>query len=98
MAICALQLRARDADDDEAHDEAHARELDEAFALFSGSAEAPAITLAHLRRVAAVLKEDGLDEALLRDMIAEANGGAGVAHGVKKDEFDRVMRRAGVWR
>jgi len=37
-------------------------------------------------------------EELLRDMILEANGGAGVGRGVKKDEFDGVMRRAGVWR
>ncbi|KAL2263645.1 hypothetical protein VTK26DRAFT_5807 [Humicola hyalothermophila] len=37
-------------------------------------------------------------EELLRDMILEANGGAGVGRGVRKDEFDAVMRRAGVWR
>lgn len=37
-------------------------------------------------------------EELLRDMILEANGGAGVGRGVRKDEFDGVMRRAGVWR
>lgn len=44
-----------------------------------------------------MLKED-VDEELLKDMILEANGGAGVARGVKMDEFDGVMRRAGVWR
>lgn len=70
--------------------------MDEAFRLFTNSQEGP-ITLAHLRRVAAVLKED-VDEELLKDMILEANGGAGVARGVKMDEFDGVMRRAGVWR
>lgn len=47
--------------------------------------------------MAAVLKED-VDEDLLKDMILEANGGAGVVRGVKIDEFDEVMRRAGVWR
>lgn len=43
------------------------------------------------------MKED-VDEDLLKDMILEANGGAGVVRGVKIDEFDEVMRRAGVWR
>ncbi|KAK4103913.1 hypothetical protein N658DRAFT_465635 [Parathielavia hyrcaniae] len=37
-------------------------------------------------------------EEVLRDMILEANGGAGVGKGVRKEEFDGVMRRAGVWR
>jgi hydroxyacylglutathione hydrolase len=44
-----------------------------------------------------VLKED-VDEELLKDMILEANGGVGVARGVGMDEFDSVMRSAGVWR
>ncbi|KAK3499278.1 uncharacterized protein B0T23DRAFT_434330 [Neurospora hispaniola] len=57
----------------------------------------PVITLAHLKRVAAVLKEN-VSEELLRDMILEANGGAGVGKGVRREEFDGVMRRAGVWR
>lgn len=103
VAICALKLHARDATSD-----AHLREVDEAFALFLGGSaqmihnkagepvETP-ITMAHLRRVAAVLKEEVSDD-LLRDMILEANGGAGVGRGVKKDEFESVMRRAGVWR
>lgn len=43
------------------------------------------------------LKED-VNEDLLRDMILEANGGAGVGKGVEKDEFENVLRRAGVWR
>lgn len=86
--------------------------MDEAFGLFVGSegggggggggAEGPqAITVTHLKRVAALLKqgeEEGVTEELLRDMILEANGGAGVGKGVRKDEFDEVMRRAGVWR
>lgn len=93
VAICALKLHARDQTSD-----AHAHEVDEAFALFTGSAgEGGVITVAHLKRVAAVLKEE-VDDALLRDMILEANGGAGVGKGVRKSEFDHVMRRAGVWR
>lgn len=89
FAICALKFHSQD-------DGAHDAELDEAFRLFTNNQEGP-ITLAHLRRVAAVLKED-VDEELLKDMILEANGGAGVVRGVKMDEFDEVMRRAGVWR
>lgn len=105
VAICALKLHARDQTS-----EAHLREVDEAFALFTTGvspatgAAAPShipspesITMAHLRRVAATLKEDVPDE-VLRDMILEANGGAGVAKGVEKDEFEAVLRRAGVWR
>lgn len=103
VAICALKLQARDQTS-----EAHLREVDEAFALFTGSTldedhsydddRHPAITLTDLKRVAAVLKQEDVSDELLRDMILEANGGAGVGRGVKKDEFDAVMRRAGVWR
>ncbi|KAK4238878.1 hypothetical protein C8A03DRAFT_33066 [Achaetomium macrosporum] len=108
VGICALQLHARRQD---ASDEAHQAELDEAYALFAGTPDAPAITLAHLKRVAALLRldaagrEDGgskdgevVTEEVLRDMILEANGGAGVGKGVRKEEFDGVMKRAGVWR
>ncbi|PTB41955.1 hypothetical protein M441DRAFT_67495 [Trichoderma asperellum CBS 433.97] len=92
FAICALKFHAREDDTDDAHRE----ELIEAFQLFTNGHDGP-ITLAHLRRVAAVLKED-VDEELLKDMILEANGGVGVARGVELDEFDSVMRNAGVWR
>ncbi|KAK7427946.1 Cytoplasmic glyoxalase II [Neonectria magnoliae] len=91
FAICALKFHTREHDSD-----AHRTELDEAFRLFTNGQDGP-ITLAHLRRVAAVLKED-VDEELLKDMILEANGGAGVARGVGADEFDGVMKSAGVWR
>lgn len=95
MAICALKLRSRE-DPDEA---AHEAEVDEAFGLFTGGQEgAPAITITHLKRVAALLREDDISEELLRDMILEANNGAGVGRGVRKEEFDGVMKRAGVWR
>jgi len=39
-----------------------------------------------------------VSDDLLRDMILEANGGAGVGKGVERDEFEGIMRRAGVWR
>ncbi|KAI1636426.1 EF-hand [Biscogniauxia mediterranea] len=55
------------------------------------------LTLGHLKRVAMTLKQD-VDEDLLRDMILEANGGAGVGRGVSRAEFEDVMRRAGVWK
>ena len=42
-----------------------------------------------------MLKED-VDEELLKDMILEANGGVGVARGVGVEEFDGVMKGAGV--
>ncbi|KAL8358262.1 hypothetical protein RB598_002840 [Gaeumannomyces tritici] len=64
----------------------------------SSSSDQPVITVAHLRRVAAMLQEEDVGDALLRDMILEANGGAGVARGVTRDQFEDVMRRAGVWR
>lgn len=91
FAICALKFHAQDRDG-----AAHDAEVDEAFKLFTNNQGGP-ITLANLRRVAAVLKEE-VDEEVLKDMILEANGGAGVVRGVKVDEFDDVMRRAGVWR
>ncbi|UPK93390.1 hypothetical protein LCI18_004325 [Fusarium solani-melongenae] len=91
FAICALKFHTREHNSD-----AHRAEVEEAFRLFTNGQDGP-ITLAHLRRVAAVLKED-VDEELLKDMILEANGGVGVARGVGVDEFDGVMKSAGVWR
>ncbi|KAM5342608.1 hypothetical protein ACJ41O_013574 [Fusarium nematophilum] len=91
FAICALKFHTREHDSD-----AHRAEVEEAFRLFTNGQDGP-ITLAHLRRVAAVLKED-VDEEVLKDMILEANGGVGVARGVGVEEFDGVMKSAGVWR
>lgn len=52
-----------------------------------------------LKRVAKSLKMEGeCGEGVLRDMILEANGGAGVGRGVGREEFEGVMRRAGVFR
>lgn len=91
IGVCALKLNDRRNDDD-AHDE----ELEAAYRLFTNGTDGP-ITINHLKRVAAALKED-VTEDLLRDMILEANGGAGLAKGVQRDDFDGVMKRAGVWR
>jgi hypothetical protein len=71
--------------------------VDEAFRLFASGGGEDKITLATLKRVARALKEE-VDEDVLRDMILEANGGTGVGRGVNKEEFEGIMRRAGVWR
>lgn len=110
VAICALKLHAKDdGDEGDPESEAHRAEVDEAFRLFAGAGvgvgasdsssadDTATLTLAHLKRVAMTLKQD-VDEALLRDMILEANGGAGVGRGVSRAEFDQVMRRAGAWK
>lgn len=55
------------------------------------------ITLGHLRRIARDLKEDSVGDELLKDMIREANGGAGVNDGVTLEQFRDVMARAGVF-
>ncbi|CAK7223934.1 hypothetical protein SCUCBS95973_005347 [Sporothrix curviconia] len=104
VAICALQMRMRA---ERASAAEQAAEVDEAFKLFVGHGQSRAqaqaqsssdvITMAHLRRIATTLKEDVADD-VLRDMVLEANGGAGVAQGVDRDAFENVMRRAGVWR
>lgn len=80
------------------------REIDEAFRLFVGGGRGEGnddreyvITMGALRRVARELKED-VAEGVLRDMILEANGGVGVGKGVRRGEFEAVMRRAGVFR
>ena len=89
VAIAALKLHART-------DEARADEVAAAFLLFTrGGSER--ISLQTLKRVARELKEN-VDEQLLKDMITEANGGAGVGAGVSMEEFEEVMRRAGVFR
>lgn len=92
VAICALKFHSRGRTSD-----SHAREVDEAFKLFTNGTGETRITLETLKKVAKQLREDP-EEELLRDMILEANGGAGVGRGVEKDEFERILRRAGVWR
>lgn len=55
------------------------------------------ITIGCLRRIAKELKEDMSDE-VLKSMLLEANGGSGVGKGVTMQDFEGVMRRAGVFR
>ncbi len=100
MAVAALKLNSLDGNDDDRQ-----AEIDEAFNLFlgegkgarggDGDAEGDVITIQTLKRVAKVLKED-VDEKVLRDMILEANGDAGVRNGVRREEFGEVMMRAGL--
>ncbi|KFY32205.1 hypothetical protein V493_00420 [Pseudogymnoascus sp. VKM F-4281 (FW-2241)] len=91
VAICALKMRAKD-NDTSARDE----EVEQGYQLFTNGTDGP-ITMAHLKRTAAMLKED-VSEDLLKDMILEANGGSGLSKGVGREEFAEVMKRAGVWR
>ncbi|RKF55882.1 Centrin-2 [Erysiphe neolycopersici] len=92
VAICALKINSR-----VMNNEDHQREVDEAWGLFVKEGN-DRITLASLREVARSIGEDGISDELLRDMVLEANGGAGLARGVEKGEFEDVMRKAGVWR
>lgn len=84
--------------------QAHVRE---AFALFTrdqsvldldddnDTQQQHVISIQHLRRVAKELREE-IPDATIRDMIKEANGGK--SNGVVTvDEFEDVMRRAGVF-
>ncbi|KAI1468447.1 uncharacterized protein F4812DRAFT_458881 [Daldinia caldariorum] len=108
VAICALKLHAAARERGGGGGPA-AEEVDEAFRLFIGAGigaggggggggeEEQVLTLSHLRRVAMTLKQD-VDDQLLKDMILEANGGAGVGKGVGRAEFEEVMRRAGAWK
>jgi hydroxyacylglutathione hydrolase len=91
LAIAALKLRQKDNDSS-----AREEEVEQGYLLFTNGTDGP-ITLASLKRVAKMLKED-VEEEVLRDMILEANGGAGIGKGVGREEFTEVMKRAGVWR
>ena len=88
VAICALKINARS-------NESKGEEVSDAYKLFTRGTNGP-ITVAHLRRVAKELKEEISDE-MLRNMILEANGGAGVNRGVGLEDFEGVMTRAGVF-
>ncbi|KAI9787076.1 MAG: hypothetical protein M1835_002857 [Candelina submexicana] len=88
LTICALKLKSRDSDD-------ISNEIKTAYRLFTGGGEGP-ITMAHLRRIARDLREE-VPEQTLKDMILEANGGGGVNRGVGVQDFEGVMRRAGVF-
>jgi len=71
--------------------------VQEAYNLFTDNRPGP-ITLVHLRRVAKLLKEDISDE-VLKDMLVKANGEGrdGWKRGVGLEEFEGVMRKAGVF-
>ncbi|KAL4901668.1 hypothetical protein BDW74DRAFT_159898 [Aspergillus multicolor] len=88
LSVAAAKLRSRS-------DDAMSAEVDSAFQLFTRGSDGP-IKLGHLKRIARELKED-LNDALLRDMILEANGGAGVDVGVTLEQFHGIMQRAGVF-
>lgn len=68
-------------------------EVVKAFNLFTKGQERD-IQLQDLRRVAKELRED-VPENVLRDMLREATGGQ--VSGVGLEEFEGVMRRAGVF-
>ena len=88
MGIAALKLSARG--DDEEH-----KEVKEGFELFlrmGGGGSDGKITISMLKRIAKLLKED-VDDDVLKNMLLEANGGAGIGKGVDLEEFEGVMRR-----
>ena len=87
LSYAAIRLRARD-NDPGARDE----EIAAAYKLFT-KGENRDITLNDLRRVARELREEVPDH-VLKDMIREATGGG--LGGVGADDFEGVMRRAGV--
>ncbi|KAK4995505.1 hypothetical protein LTR66_004696 [Elasticomyces elasticus] len=88
LAVAALKLHAKSSDPDAIHSEVQA-----AFNLFT-KGEGEVITLAHLRRVAKELRQD-VSDSVLKDMLREATGG-GVG-GVGMEDFEGVMRRAGIF-
>ena len=85
--------------DDEAgeEDEERRTEVHEAYALFTNNHPGP-ISLRDLRRIAKILREDVSDE-VLKDMLCEANGDGreGWRNGVTLEDFESVMKRAGVF-
>jgi Ca2+-binding EF-hand superfamily protein len=87
VAVAALKLHAKHNDPDAMNEE-----VLKAYKLFTKDQERD-ITLTDLRRIARELRED-VPESVLKDMIREATGG-GVG-GVGMEDFEGVMRRAGV--
>lgn len=105
LSYAAIAMHNKEAGSDEGEDddedyeaENNAEEVGAAYRLFTHGSAGP-ITIAHLRRVAKELREDVPDD-ILKDMILEANGGAkGKGRdvgGVSLEEFESVMRRAGL--
>lgn len=85
-------------DEDKFREVSNAEEVSAGYQLFTHGGPGP-ITLGHLRRIAKELREDVPDE-VLRDMILEANGGVRgqgkEIGGVTLEEFESVMKRAGL--
>ncbi|KAE9963496.1 hypothetical protein BLS_009240 [Venturia inaequalis] len=92
LSLAAIHLHHNDDEDED-----QSEEVQEAYYLFTDNREGP-ITLAHLRRIARLLKEDISDDTL-RDMLVEANGEGkeGWRRGVDIEAFEGVMKRAGVF-
>lgn len=88
IAVAALKLHAKHEDP-----EALSEEVMKAYSLFTKGQERE-ITLNDLRRIAKELREDVPDN-VLKDMIREATGGGLGTVGM--DEFEGVMKRAGVF-
>lgn len=76
-------------------DETKAEEVEKAFKLFTKGSDRP-ITIYDLRQTASVLKED-IGDDVLKAMVLEANGGAGIGQGINVEQFREVMTRAGVF-
>ena len=88
IAVAALKLHAKHEDP-----EAMNEEVRKAYSLFTKGQERD-INLNDLRRVARELREDVPDQ-VLQDMIREATGGG--LGGVGMEDFEGVMKRAGVF-
>ena len=88
IAIAALKLHARHNDPDAVNEE-----VLKAYQLFTKGHDRE-ININDLRRVAKELRED-VPENVLKDMIREATGGG--LGSVGMDDFESVMRRAGVF-
>jgi Ca2+-binding EF-hand superfamily protein len=92
LAYAALYRHHNNEDDEERQ-----VEVREAYALFTNNHAGP-ITLRDLKRIAKILKEDVSDD-VLKDMLCEANGEGkdGWRTGVSLEDFEGVMKRAGVF-
>lgn len=88
LELAAIQTHAKS-------EETKADEVDKAFKLFTHGQSRP-ITYQDLRRTAGLLSHEVSDD-VLRAMILRANGGSDVSAGVDRDQFQRVMSKAGVF-
>lgn len=92
LPVAALKMNVKKNEDgDGVEEQGVGEEVRRAFTLFT---KGEVITLEDLRRVARELREE-VPEQVLRDMIREAKGGE--LGGVGIEEFEGVVRRAGVF-